>query len=1819
MADLKITGLPALVEAGVQNVDVLALADLSANETKKITVKDLVAAGVALIDDGDIPAAKVGTLGTNQVATGAIQDGAVSNVKLANSSISLGGVSIALGATDATPAFNLADGTGYLTTNLSGTITNAQLAGSIAGTKLLDTTITYAKLNLSDGDIPGAKIATGGITATQLAANSVTASELADDAVDTAAIADGAVVAASIATDTITSNQIAANAITASELADNAVDAGAIAADAVTTVKISNASVTAAKLAADLPGTILATGAIGSTQLAANSVTASELADNAVDSGAIAASAVIDAKIASGIGGAKITDGTITAAKLATANIDRSLNVASGNLGINNTVVAATRSGITYNAQGLITATVALAASDLPLATTSAVGAVSVGTGLAVTGAGALSLSNSVTAATISGITYNAQGQITATTALVAGDLPAATTSAKGAVLITSGGGISVDGSGAISTSTSGITAGTYAKVTVNNKGVATAGTSLVAGDIPSLAATKITSGTFDVGRFGTNTILGSKFADSSVCQFTGAQSTSGVVTFPTAEFKGQFFYDLTNDDLYVYDGSAFQPVTITSGEIIYAGNYRADTNKITSLTAAGTAQGFTQNAALQAASAANNRYYFVCDKSGTGTSPAPTVTINPPDMILSNGASWEKLDISNFIAGQVASNIGVTATGGIQNTNVQSVLEELDTEKLNLTGGTLTGNLALNQSSSIIFEGSTPDDFETTLTVIDPTADRTVSLPNVTGTLVSTGDSGSVTSTMILDGTILNADINASAAIALTKLANVTAAHIIVGNASNVPTAVAITGDISISNAGLVAITADSIVNADIKSDAAISGSKIVAGTTSVVGVVQLTDSAASSSTTTAATPAAVKVAKDAADAAATTANAALATTGGTLTNNLIIDNAKQIRFTEADANGANFVSLQAPDTLAADVSYTLPSAAPTANGQVLAGTTAGVLSWTDDPTGQWVTNGNDVNYTTGNVLIGTSTWQFAKKLNVQGSTGAILSLSNFDTTTYAQDTNASLELKLKTGNTGNESGACEIRAFKENGTNGDNARGLSFWTAGNGGANAAKLTIASTGDVTLAGHIQFSGTASSLTNISQPIITRSGSDSGSYPFNGYGHLILQARGDGTNRDIILATGTNGANKTIFDASGNASFVGNVTMSKASPVLRLSDTTDPQGADGSIGKIEFYGSDGSSGGADVRSYIQTISTNAVGNAHALVIGLGIQNAAPTEKLRISDNGELKITGTGDNNDPAHIRLHHPDTSIVADDRIGQIRFAGQDSGGATESRTGALIQATAAATWDTGQASGYAATHLDFFTQANSGTDTVAAGARLRIAADGKVGIGTQSPDELLDVRDGDIILSSTNAGSAHRTSFIEFTGSYARINSVSGQGSTAASNYAAGWNFTTRNYTGSAFETLTPLTIQANGNVGINNTSPTVKLAVDGGTTSDATVVQIKNDSTSAYSASDGGLNTALSLFSDGTDAAQGVGIQLYLQKSGETGCISEVGAVRESNGNSSLVFRTRDSSTGVNERMRLDSSGRMGLGLLNPHSYYANQLVIKCPSEGGMTLRNTGANDWNYIMFASGDSSSTRYSGWIGYDHADNKLKVAVNDDVSGKGFGFLNTGNFEIQQGDLQVSTGAGVRANGPNNSTYGELKIQVDVPDGSGNNNVATFKKATPGIVLAFPSGGGIDFSATSDGSGSAGSELLSDYEEGTWTPANTHLAITNNSTARYTKIGRLVTVMFDVTYAASPSDTSPVGGRISGLPFEPVGIATHFTPTILNAAGDDIQDNATSNFITYVEVSSNNRIIFYSIDQNGEATRSLLAGKRVRGSVTYTT
>ena len=221
-------------------------------------------------------------------------------------------------------------------------------------------------------------------------------------------------------------------------------------------------------------------------------------------------------------------------------------------------------------------------------------------------------------------------------------------------------------------------------------------------------------------------------------------------------------------------------------------------------------------------------------------------------------------------VAGVVQLSDSISTTSSILAATPTAVKTAYDLANAALpkTGGTVTGNLEIGTAGSLSFEGATANAFETTLAVVDPTADRTITLPDATGTLVTTGDTGTVTSTMLLDGTILNADINASAAIA---------------------------------------------------------GSKIVAATTSVVGAVQLSDSTSTTSSVLAATPTAVKAAYDLADAA-------LPKAGGTLTGNVILDNQVDARFREATANGTNYVGFQAPASIAADVLWTLPATDGTA-----------------------------------------------------------------------------------------------------------------------------------------------------------------------------------------------------------------------------------------------------------------------------------------------------------------------------------------------------------------------------------------------------------------------------------------------------------------------------------------------------------------------------------------------------------------------------------------------------------------------------------------------------------------------------------------------------------------------------------------------------------------------------------------------------------------------------------------------------------------------------------------------------------------------
>ena len=62
--------------------------------------------------------------------------------------------------------------------------------------------------------------------------------------------------------------------------------------------------------------------------------------------------------------------------------------------------------------------------------------------------------------------------------------------------------------------------------------------------------------------------------------------------------------------------------------------------------------------------------------------------------------------------------------------------------------------------NESIEFDGTTAGTFKTTVTVTDPTADRTITLPDTTGTIITTGDSNTITSSMIAPGALSGSDL---------------------------------------------------------------------------------------------------------------------------------------------------------------------------------------------------------------------------------------------------------------------------------------------------------------------------------------------------------------------------------------------------------------------------------------------------------------------------------------------------------------------------------------------------------------------------------------------------------------------------------------------------------------------------------------------------------------------------------------------------------------------------------------------------------------------------------------------------------------------------------------------------------------------------------------------------------------------------------------------------------------------------------------------------------------------------------------------------
>ncbi len=124
----------------------------------------------------------------------------------------------------------------------------------------------------------------------------------------------------------------------------------------------------------------------------------------------------------------------------------------------------------------------------------------------------------------------------------------------------------------------------------------------------------------------------------------------------------------------------------------------------------------------------------------------------------------------------------GKTLTAGTITAGLLSIDETSGYPRISSTRGDdllVLDAIPVLQGSSMIFEGDTADDFETTISVTDPTADRTITIPDETGTLVTTGSSGVVTGTIIALDTVAEANM-ANDAIGQDQLKSVVTLQVI-------------------------------------------------------------------------------------------------------------------------------------------------------------------------------------------------------------------------------------------------------------------------------------------------------------------------------------------------------------------------------------------------------------------------------------------------------------------------------------------------------------------------------------------------------------------------------------------------------------------------------------------------------------------------------------------------------------------------------------------------------------------------------------------------------------------------------------------------------------------------------------------------------------------------------------------------------------------------------------------------------------------------------------------------------------------------------
>ena len=272
----------------------------------------------------------------------------------------------------------------------------------------------------------------------------------------------------------------------------------------------------------------------------------------------------------------------------------------------------------------------------------------------------------------------------------------------------------------------------------------------------------------------------------------------------------------------------------------------------------------------------------------------------------------------------------------------------------------------------------------------------------------------------------------------------------------------------------------------------------------------------------------------------------------------------------------------------------------------------------------------------------------------------------------------------------------------------------------------------------------------------------------------------------------------------------------------------------------------------------------------------------------------------------------------------------------------------------------------------------------------RVRFTGDGNVGIGTDTPDVMLDVQGDSGIRLNSNANASHAE--LKHSGS--------GVYTLGTYNYSDGGNiggelrFATNYNQGNPH--VDRMTITNDGNVGIGTDNPAAKLHVAATGTASLVSATINEVSDFAVAARVG--FSGLTNNNDGAYFGMGV----------DGGISAGMGFFREGSGwSSALSFYTNNQTSGtygvdaIQEQMRITSAGKVGIGTASPlyklhvsGTGHQRLLVEKTDAGGDADIQLKSPSDsTQWILF--NDSTSGNNSGVIKYIHSTNKMHFRTND--------------------------------------------------------------------------------------------------------------------------------------------------------------------------------------------------------------------------------